>query len=203
MQEQKAGLSKREKRLLLGAAVVGLFYLAFQFVFLPYYNSYNDKTTEYGELLMQRTQVENDLANEANVRKNNEEAKAKYAEIKLIYLLAGNNTDLGRRLTDICTDNGLKATGQKLETPVDFRVPRADGEPPVGQAAFSAVTVPMTVSGEYGAIKRLLDIVDKNEDIRVSRVSFSMNRDTEDATPETVLERVTVTFVVTLLNGLE
>ncbi|MDR0325902.1 MAG: hypothetical protein LBI19_07425 [Oscillospiraceae bacterium] len=199
MQEQKAGLNKREKRLLLVASVVGLFYLAFQFVFLPNYNLYAEKTDEYNDLLIQQMQVRADLADEAGVRSTNEDAKARYRELEAIYLLAGKNTDLGRMLTGLCRDNSLSVTGYTLGDPSDFRVPREGGETPGGDAAFSAVTVPMTVSGDYDAVKSLLDAVDENSDIRVSRLSFSLHQ--ED--PGAELEQVRVTFVVTLLNGIE
>ena len=200
MQEQKTGLNKREKRLLIAASVVGLFYLAFQFGFVPYHGQYTEKTEEYEDLRMERIRVEGVLLGEENVRKSNEKAKEDYKTLEAGYLLAGANTNLGRKLTGICTASGLSVESQTLNDPAPFFVPREDDTKPEGDAAFSIVTVTMTVSGGYDKVKNLLDAVDKDDAVRVSNLSFSLNRG--DGGGEG-LERVEVTFVVTLLNGLE
>ena len=197
MQEPKTGLNKREKRLLLAASVVGLFYLAFQFGFVPYHNQYTEKNEEYERLLMEKVRVEGILLGEDNVRNANGKAKEDYKALEAGYLLAGANTDLGRKLTALCTANGLGVESQTLNDPADFFVPREDDTKPEGNAAFSTVTVTMTVSGGYGSVKNLLDAVDKDDAVHISALSFSMDQG-EDG-----LERVAVTFVVTLLNGLE
>jgi hypothetical protein len=200
MQEQKAGLSKREKRLLLLVSIIGLFYLAFQFGFLPSYERHSGKTEEFDLLRMEKVRVEGVLLSEEHLRDANEQAGADYKALEETYLLAGANTNLGRMLSALCADNGLRVEGQSMGQPADFTVPGEDGgSASEGDRAFSTVTVTMTVSGGYEAIKSLLDAVDRDPTVRVSRVSFSLDRGDAE---ETGLERVSITFEVTLLNSL-
>jgi hypothetical protein len=196
MQTEKAGLSLKEKRLMVSAVVLGLFYLAFQFGFLPLFNDYREKTELRGDLSEQKSTVELRLSSEAAVIYGYENAKSAYLEIEGPFRLTGTSTDLSRTLTELCLRNGFSVSSQLLGNRVNFRVPREEGERTDGDSAFSTVTATMSVSGDYASVKRLLDEAEADNFISVSRISFEQDTDQE-------LDKISVTFVVTLLNGLD
>lgn len=199
MQTEKAGLSRKEKRLLAAAAVLGLFYLAFQFGFLPQYNEHREKTERYAELSEERRTVAERLNSEAEVMERYQNAKEAYREIEEPFRRTDTSTDLSRMLTELCVRNGLSVSSQSLGARDDFHVPREDGGRPAGESAFSTVTTSMAVNGSYEAVKRLLDEVESEQFISISRISFAPAL----YGAEGESDQVTITFVVILLNGLD
>lgn len=196
MQTEKAGISRKEKRLLTAAAVLGFFYLAFQFGFLPLYNDFNEKAERRDELSEQKQEVEMRLGSEAAVLAEHENAREAYLKIEETFLQAGITTDLSRMLTDLCRRNGFDVFSQNLGDPADFRIPGEDV--PEGASAFATVTASMSVSGNYAAIKNLLDEVEREPYINIGNISFSPDHGESGGE----YDRVSVTFVVTLLNGI-
>jgi hypothetical protein len=200
MQTEKAGLTRKEKRLLTAAAVLGIFYLAFQFGFQPFYTQYNEKTERYDELSAEWQEIEARLNEEDRVRREHQDAKAAYEKIVARFEQSDADTDLSRMLTDYSRDNGFINPSQSLGEPVNFEIP---GEGSGGENSFSTVTATMTFFGnvnnaDYGIIgyrelKSLADAIKANRDVRISRVTFSVDSN----------RPVAVTFVVTLLNALE
>jgi len=187
---EKAGLSSKEKRLLLTAAFLGIFYLAFQFGFTPLYNEYKEKSEEYDRLIEEQARVQATLATAAIVREAHENAAADYKKIEADYLLVGADTDLSRMLTNLCRDNGLESLGLSFADPAALRLPGSGEMEP----AFYTVSASMNVSGSYADIRRLLDVVYEDNNVRITRLSLSPREDV------TWAERFPLSFVVTLLR---
>ncbi|MCL2002831.1 MAG: hypothetical protein FWG72_02365 [Oscillospiraceae bacterium] len=194
MQKEKTNLTPKEKRLLATAAVLGLFYLAFQFGFLPLYNEFKEKTERLEELNGEWAVIGARLNEEERVRGEHLRAKTAYGDIENRFVRTDTTTDLSNMLIMLCRNNNLDIVSQGLGAPAAFSVP---GGAAHSVSAFSTVTTTMSVSGGYDSVKRLLDTVDASNAVHVSRLSFSPAFDAE--TPD----RVSVTFVVTLLNGID
>jgi hypothetical protein len=193
-QQTKAGLTKRERTLILSAAAVGLFYLAFQFGFMPLNNAYIEKSAQLGDLESEQSQVKSDLELADRVRLMSAETAERYKEVVGLYLPTGSDTDLSRKLMDICRRNGMDVTGpQSWGTPIAFFPPKpaVEGETEARVPAFSVSSVPFTISGTYDEIKRLIDAVNEDRDLRISSLTFSPQGD-----------GVSVMFMVTLINEL-
>ncbi|MDR0292962.1 MAG: hypothetical protein LBH95_02275 [Oscillospiraceae bacterium] len=202
-QTQKTGLSKNEKRLLVIVTVVALFYVAFQFGFMPQYNLYLERTDEYGKLLDQEMMVNRDLAGESAIRANYKQTLEDYALIEKQYRPASKSEEIGRELTKLCLDNGLEGPSLTLSKPVDFYAPGGDGAAGGEAAAFCTVTATVAATTSYDSLKSLLNAVDRIGYVRVSSLSFGFGEEGfggED--PEAELQRTTVTFEVTMLNSL-
>jgi hypothetical protein len=197
MQTEKAGITPKEKRLLIMAAVLGLFYLAFQFGFLPLYNEIREKTEQRDGLNAEWRTVETRLNSEAAVLSAYEEAKAAYREIEELFLRSDTDTGLSRMLTELVRNNGMADSNQALGNPVPFFIPGAENRPEGEESAFSTVTATMSLSGAYDSVKSLLAAVAADRDVSISRLSFSPRREGDGS------EQVAVTFVVTMLNGLD
>jgi Tfp pilus assembly protein PilO len=189
MQAEKSMLSAKEKKLLGAAVVLGLFYLAFQFGFMPFFNEQKEKSEQYEELSERWRLVEIDLNREESVREDHDQAKAEYDVIRELFEQSDADTELSRMLTSIIQGSGLINPSQTLGNPVNFTVPGAEQ---IGESAFSTVTATMTFDGNYEQVKSLVDAIAGNKDISISQLSFSADSD-----------RVSVTFVATLLNALK
>ena len=201
--EVKKGLSKREKILLSIVLVFGIFAIMVMFVIIPLYNDLSDKTTLYNELTVQKIQIETKLSTEAATRENHTVVLARHKTNSERFLNTSLSNEIGRMLTTLCDEHGLSPVSQQLSNPKDFtKILSSSGSRPSAddkngkETVFLMVTATMTVKGDYEDLKSLLDTVEQIEYIRVSRVS--LGRDT--ANPELVLNKITVTFEVTMLK---
>lgn len=197
MNTEKQGLTKREKTLLMMLACIGLLYVAFQFVFMPAYNQYNDKTEELQNLQNKEMEVRTTLATEENTKASHEKALGDYSDLKGMYPAILTTEAVGRLLNGLCVDNGLEYLNQKLSDPVVLTIPKKDADGKVTseeKTAFSVVTATMTVNGNYTTLKSLLEAIEKLDYIRISRLSFNKGQFDE------VWEKISITFEVTMLN---
>ncbi|MCL1807173.1 MAG: hypothetical protein FWG31_05670 [Oscillospiraceae bacterium] len=204
MQVQNTGLSKREKVMLLVVGVVGLFYLAFQFGFMPLFDKNGEKNTELSDLQFKKDELELNLRTEGYVIQSNTDAKAEYGFVASLYELTNSNTDLIRKMGKICEDNGLAVPSNLLDNAKGLSIKMDIWDAETGKmvekdvdySAFSEVTVRMEITGSYQSLKNLLDAVDNDPGIHVRDIKFNLNHaDLNEAMS------VSVTFVVTLLNG--
>ena len=74
----KQELSKREKILIFCAAVLALFYLAFQFGFLPMYTRYTEALAERERLAEEKAIIEENIANKPSIVDDNNNAREKF-----------------------------------------------------------------------------------------------------------------------------
>jgi hypothetical protein len=192
MKTEKAAISRKEKRLLIVAVVLGLFYLAFQFGFLPLFNEYREKTELLRQLEEEWALIEMRLNGEALVRATYERAKEAYENVLTQFERTGADTSLSRMLTVLSQDSGFEKLSQTLAEPTALVIPGAGGGEP-SRSVFSTVTATMSFQGNYEQITSLVDAVGANSDVSINRLSFnSMDAST-----------VSVTFVAVLLNSSE
>jgi hypothetical protein len=201
MQTEKVTLTTKEKRLLTAAVVLGLFYLAFQFGFMPYYTQYNEKTEQYEQLSGEWTMIEARFNGEDRIHREHDEALEVYEKALVYFERADADTDLSRMLTEYSRDNGFISPSQTLSEPVVFNVP---GTEDGGASVFSAVTATMTFHGNpnndqweigtgYAELKNLADAININRDVRITRFSYS---------PIESNRPISVVFIVILLDSI-
>jgi hypothetical protein len=99
-------------------------------------------------------------------------------------------------MTAICENAGFTVSEQSIGIPSSFRPPDEEGGTPEGEAAFSAVTVRMTVSGSYTNLMNLQDSLELVDDVRLTNFSFDPN----PGNPNAAIDRIPLTFTVMLLN---
>lgn len=211
----KTGLNKREKIMILGAAIFVLIFLSFNYMIIPLNKQYIQKTEEYDSLDMERELVESKFNNEALTYVGHQRGEEAFNEIKKDYPFVMPNEQLDSILTKICLDNRLTPVTLGISDAEDFVLKKPDEEteeeveeenipneseeseetaPP---SALLVVTATMTLRGEYNSIKNLIDEIDKIDYIRISRLTFSLNNDT----PTTNMPNISIFFEITMLNN--
>ena len=199
----KQGLSKREKILILVAVVVVLIYGAFQFGITPVYNKYSEKQLKYEDLSYEKKLLDEKLKNRYDIRENYTNSEENFIEIKEQYPNIMSNEEIDRVLTGICLQNKLNPTLLGISDGT------ASGKT-LGQQAskkeetqktsfFTVVTATMNLRGDYASLKGLINTVNEIAYIRISRVSFSFDREGTGASAS----NISVFFEVTMLNNVE
>jgi len=169
----KQGLTKREKLMLLIAGLLLLMYFAFQFGFVPLYNSYQEAVIERDRLHSERLALELSILNLNSIIEANKAANNEFDEITKDYPLLIPNEEIDSLLTNLILSSGLSPRTLNI-----FTAP-ADAD----SILFTIINVSMSVEGSYVSLLRLLDEVAKIPNISISTMSFSERlfyRDDED-----------------------
>jgi len=188
MQERK-GFTKREKRLLLLMAVVGFSALMIVYVILPFFNRLQDENDRYSELTFEQMQMQMLFMRAPVIHNEHADALQQLEAARERFLNEAHISEIGRMLTALCEAHNLNVINQQLASPV---VPEEFD-------AFLVMPVTMTLNGMYDDLNRLLDTVYNIEYLRITRVSFNMNRTEEDLWGR-YLERVSVSFEVIMMQ---
>jgi len=198
MQTEKKSLSLREKLLLLLLAAVMLFAIMVLCVILPLYNRLSDQAMKYNALEFEKSQIDRLLASETIIKSNNSTAIDNFFELSGGFLYESQNHDIGRMLTRLCEDHGLRPVEQSIST---ARVFSMDGEvidaSEDEDAIILIVSATMTVEGRYYGVKDLLDAIEDIDYIRVSRVTFNVDEESDAME----LDRIVLDFEVAMLRG--
>jgi len=198
MQTEKKSLNKREKRMMFLLIVVALFAVMVIYIIIPLYNQMEDKTTELGILETDQVTLISTLASEAAARDGNSSAIAQHNKTSERFLNEAASNDIGRLLTRLCENHGLRPVSQQLSDPKDFTTGEEDDADTPKSSVFLVTTAMMTINGEYDNIRRLLDTVEQTEYLRISRLAFNRNADVGSW-----MERVAITFEVTMLKDVK
>lgn len=198
----KTALTNREKALLFIAAIVGVVFLAFNFLIMPTYDLYTGMLDEYDALTAEKMLLEIKLQNEESTRTGHDNAENAYNEAVRPYPAVMPNEEVDRILTGICLKNNLAPVMLGLSDAKAFGTDEKNGSsnPEDGEAqnppVFVVVTANMVLIGDYDSLKNLINTVDSMSYIRISRVSYSNNLK-ED---EPAQSNISVFFEVTMLN---
>jgi hypothetical protein len=183
MQQDKKGLSKREKILLMLMLVAGFTAGMVMLAIVPLYNSWQDRQDEYGALVGERAQVAAMLTAEAGIRVGHSDAALEYSALRDGFLTEAHAAQIGRMMTRLFEDYGLTPIEQRLAQPAEF---------PYGDM-FLIKTVTNTVSGTYADLTTFLDSVMEIDYLRVSQLNFSVPDDNEPT-------RISINFQVAMLR---
>jgi len=199
MQADKKNLSKREKRLVMLLAVVGLFAVMVMYVIIPLFNKLEDKINLHDTMTIEKGRIEASIATEVSIRDALDTAASEHGKLMANYISESHMSDIGRMLTGLCENHRLSPIDQKLSSPKPlFPGDKADDDGDAeASSAFLAVTAAMTVSGGYRELKSLLDTVEKTDYIRVVRVSFGRS---DPVTSE--FDRIMIYFEVKMLKDI-
>jgi len=192
----KQGLTKREKILLLSAALLVLFYLSFQFGFIPMYERYTDGQAERDVLAFEKATVEENLANRQSIVDTNNNARQQLDMLKQDFPLLVPNEEISTVLTNLALTNNLSPSALNITRPPDPpRSTENDGQETTGPL-FTVVTVTMSVTGNFSSILGLVDDVDKLAYISIINMSYSESRNPE----ESGFGSIALTFELTYIN---
>jgi len=191
----KQELSKREKILIFCAAVLALFYLAFQFGFLPMYTRYTEALAERERLAEEKAIIEENIANKPSIVDDNNNAREQFDFIKQDYPLLAADEEIDVVLTDLCVSNGLIPTMLRIDRPPDPVQGAKKDEQDTEQQLFTVITVVMNVTGNIPSLLGLLDDIDGLPYIRISKMNYSENR-----RDDTNLGGFQLTFELTYIN---
>jgi len=102
MQSGKKSLSKRERLLLVIVLTVGLLAAVVTYVYIPLYNQLIDKTTELGNLRLEKTRIESSLATERSIKDNRDQSLQQYNRDSSRFINHSLSNEIGRMLTGLC-----------------------------------------------------------------------------------------------------
>jgi len=173
----KNGLTKREKILIFSAGLVALFYLVFQFGFLPMYSRYAEAQAERERLAEEKAKVEANIIHEPSFVDANRDARDRYDQIKQDFPLLAADEEIDAVLTNLCVSNNLIPTSLAINRP-DAVTPQKtqNEEEDAGQPLFTVITVSMNVTGSIPSLIGLLDDLEELPYIRLANVSYSEGR---------------------------
>ena len=184
--ENKKGLSNREKKLLWFLGIFAFTAGMVMLVLMPLYNRLLDEQVVLDNLKLDKVKAEALLAEAPTIRQNNKTAIETYEEMKEIFLKEEHISEIGRMLTGLVQEHRLTPIDQKLSEPVDFE----EGD------AILIVAATMTVSGLYNDLTRLLNDVETIEYLRVNGVSFTVAQDQ----PFGTLSKISLSFEVIMIR---
>jgi len=176
----KKGITKREKILIFSAGLIALFYLVFQFGFLPMYSRYAEAQAERERLAEEKEKVEANISHEPYIVDANKDARDRYDQIKRDFPLVAEDEEIDAVLTDLCVSNNLIPTLLDIIRP-DPVTPQEtlDEEHEPGQFLFTVITVKMNVTGNIPSLIGLIDELEKIPYIRLVNVNYSESRGEE------------------------
>ena len=190
----KQQLSKREKVLLLTAALLVLFYLAIQFAILPMIESYNEAQRERDRLAREKEEVQFDIDNIDALRSMSVAADERFDSLKEIFPILVDDEKIDTILTNLCLSNGLKPTTLRMTIPPPPQ--QTEGDENFEKPLFTIVTATMNVTGDYSSLLKLLDEIDSIEYIRIINLAYSLSRQAETGDDSDI----TLTFELTFLT---
>ena len=176
----KNGLTKREKILIFSAGLVALFYLVFQFGFLPMYSRYAEAQAERERLAEEKAKVEANIIHEPSIVDANRDARDRYDQIKQDFPLLAADEEIDAVLTNLCVSNNLIPTSLAINRPDAVTTQKKQNEEEdAGQPLFTVITVSMNVTGSIPSLIGLLDDLEQLPYIRLANVSYSEGRGDE------------------------
>lgn len=185
------GLSTREKRLLILLLVLGVSFLSFRFLIQPLYNYTGTLEETLNTAVMDQMTTKGVLIGEGMTRQNLESAKVQMEELRGRYPAEMPNEDINDLVTDLYIRNGLTSTNMNLST---------NRTQPEDVTSYVTTGVTVTLTGTYGALKRMIDEVESTDYIRIGRLSFATESLGDAETGEnTVLQNIAVYFEITML----
>jgi len=162
----KQGLTKREKLLLLILGLLALIYLAFQFGFMPLYNSYDRARVERDRLQAEKLELEMKILNLQDILEDNRIANEDYDRITQDYPELVPNEEVDTILTNLILGLGMNIRSVRFFTPPS----NADS------VLFTVVGASMSLEGSYSSLMQLLDEVERTPNLSVVSMSFSGRR---------------------------
>jgi len=192
----KKGITKREKILIFSAGLVALFYLVFQFGFLPMFARYSEAQAERERLAEEKAKVEANIIHEPSIADANKDARDRYDQIKRDFPLLAEDEEIDAVLTDLCVSNNLIPTSLDIVRP-DPVTPQEtqNEEQDAGQYLFTVISARMNVTGTIPSLVGLIDDLEKIPYIRLSNVSYSEGRG-----DEVIRGNIKLTFELTYIN---
>jgi len=192
----KQGITKREKILIFSAGLVALFYLVFQFGFLPMHARYAEAQAERERLAEEKAKVEANIIHEPSITDANKDARDRYDQIKQDFPLLAEDEEIDAVLTDLCVSNNLIPTSLDIVRPEPVTPQETqDEEHDAGQHLFTVISVRMNVTGNIPSLIGLIDDLEKIPYIRLVNVSYSEGRG-----EEVVRGNIQLTFELTYIN---
>lgn len=199
-------LSNREKKLLFGATVLIILYVAVQIFILPMSQSYQEKRAEYELLEAQKLAMESQLETEPSIRQGYVTAQKNNEVLQARYPLQMPNEGIDKILTGLCVDNGLQPRILSIEDPkepqaaTDAAVTNtaeagADTVPPM---VFRTARATMKITGEYANIKRLTDLINETDYLRLKTVSLRPTA--EQAVITSGSQNISLLFEISMLE---
>ena len=190
------GITKREKILIFSAGLLALFYLVFQFGFLPMHARYAEAQAERERLAEEKEKVEANIIHEPSIIDANKDARDRYDQIKRDFPLLAEDEEIDAVLTDLCVSNNLIPTSLSIDRP-DAVTPQEtqNEEQDAGEPLFTVISVKMNVTGNIPSLIGLLDDLEQLPYIRLANVSYSEGR-----AEEVIRGNIQLTFELTYIN---
>lgn len=200
------GLSKREKVLLFAAGLLVVLYLSIQFAILPLMTRHMNAVQERNNLRTEQARVDDDIRNSAAIESAHSDAVKKFDDIKKEYPLLVPNEEVVTILTNLCITNGLSPTRLNITSPPYPTAPAASGSEgdtadattATPESLFTIITATVNATGSYESLTKLLDEVDTKQYIRITTMSYSVNRQRDPTEPTTT--SVTFNLELTYVN---
>jgi len=192
----KQELTKREKILIFSAALLVLFYLSFQFGFLPLYDRYTEGQAERDRYLEDKAAVEANIANRGSITDSNGGAHQQLDTIRQDFPLLVPNEEISTVLTNLCLTNSLSPSALNITRPSDPAPSPQDDDQEAAIPLFTVVTVTMNVTGSYSSILGLIDDVDKLPYILITKMNYTESRGAEPSDTGSIA----FTFELTYIN---
>jgi Tfp pilus assembly protein PilO len=162
------GLTKREKFLVFAAAVVAVVVLTANFAIAPMIRHIGELSDRHSILVMDKTQLDMKIMNEAAITRNHENSEEKFNGLNAVYPVDIPNEEIAGIITDLCHSSGFYSMRSLSLSGPNYI-------PAEGVDVFYSVTVSVAVTGRYGAVKTLIDKVAEIDYIRLSQVVFTNN----------------------------
>ena len=173
MQTGKRTLSKKEKRLLFGAGIIGFVLIMYMYVITPLNEQIESKTAEYETLSSQWRVIETQLRTENEIRESRDELMEQYYEVRDSYLDEALNQEIGREMTLMVREHDFLEVSQSISALSNFTSGGITGDP-----VFSVLPITMSVRGGYDEIKGILDTMEETP--YNSIISFAISDSRED-----------------------
>ncbi|MCL2538759.1 MAG: hypothetical protein FWE66_00315 [Oscillospiraceae bacterium] len=188
---RRHGLNKREKMLIMITAAIAIVALGLQFVILPLNREVAAKRDLYDILDIKALEVDEKLQREAMIIRQHQRAEDAVGEMNKIYPNRLPNEEIDRVITRLCMSNGLSPQSLQIGTPNTVKLTGEAGTRREA-SAFCTVLINMSLSGDFYAFRRLVDDVNRTENIRFNRFSYNLNQNPNEDTVFSVVFEMTM-----------
>jgi len=168
----KQQLSKREKLLIILMAVIVVVFVGYRFVVSPVLAYYNNQITQRDNLQLQKDDKTAILNIGASLEENFGALQDTYNNVLSAYPYLLVNDDIDRLVTTLCSNCNLEPFRLSIS---DIKTPAGDtvADITTDQNIFYVITANMNLSGDYDALKSLLNTLSNNPYIVLRQFSFS------------------------------
>ncbi|MCL1819040.1 MAG: hypothetical protein FWG36_00115 [Oscillospiraceae bacterium] len=163
---EKKKLTGREKILISIVIAAGALFLAFNFLIVPAFNNYSDKSEEVEILKTEKALAEDKIATYLSKVENYNRTREEFDEIKALFPESLTSYELDQLLTELCKRHGLDPTYLDIYS-----------RPPAEGAAMTNATLRVSVSTQYPDITRFVTTINSIDYLQLSSFNYILKED--------------------------